>query len=112
MRASQDLGQIPLPCIFYSRLKNFATAQVLQGPEVVPQVLDRLDVVLLLCCKDGVESLQLDRKKQRIAIEANSSAIVHMYTRLSTRFQYIMQNCIWSCMPVADSSQLEYSNCK
>lgn len=84
MRASQDLGQIFLPCVFYSRLKEFPIIKVLQGPEVVPQVLDRLHVVLLLCCKNGVKGLQLDGKKQRIAIEADLSAFVAMCVCLST----------------------------
>lgn len=76
MRASQDLSQVFLPCVFYSRLKELPIVQVLQGPKVVPQVLDRLHMILLLCCKDGVKGLQLDGKKQRIETEVNLSAFV------------------------------------
>jgi len=61
-----DFRQIFLPCIFYSRLKNLSIVQVLQGPEVVPQVLNRLDMVLLFRCKDGVKSIQLVGKRKRI----------------------------------------------
>ena len=75
MRASQDFSQIFLPCIFHSRLEDFPIVQHLKGSEVVPQVLHRLDVVLLLCCKDGVKGLQLGGKKHIIAIIEKCSAI-------------------------------------
>lgn len=116
MRASQDLGQIFLPRIFYGRLKKFPIVEVLQGSEVVPQVLDRLHVVLLLCCKNGVKRLQLDRKKQRPTIEANLSAFVTVYVRV---FEYVCaeynmsyRTCICSHLPAADCSQTEHSICK
>lgn len=44
-----DICQIFLPRVFHSRLKDLPVVQVLCGSEVVPQVLNRLDMVLLLC---------------------------------------------------------------
>lgn len=69
MRAFQTCSQIPLPCIFYSRLINFPIVQILQVPEVVPQVVHRLYVVLLLCCKNVVEELQLHGKRKKMAAQ-------------------------------------------
>ena len=52
-------GHVRLPGVLHGRLVDHAVAQLLQRPEVVPQVLHRLDVVLLLRGEDGVEGLQL-----------------------------------------------------
>jgi hypothetical protein len=41
-----------------------AVVKALQGSEVAPQVLHRLDVVLLLRGEDGVEGLQLGSSEE------------------------------------------------
>lgn len=51
--------QVFVPRVLHGRLEDLPAVQVLRRPEVVPQVLHRLDVVLLLRGQDGVEGLQL-----------------------------------------------------
>lgn len=65
VRGSQDFRQIILPRILHSRLKDLSVVLILQRPKVVPQVLDRLDMILLLRCKDGIKRLQLEETKEK-----------------------------------------------
>lgn len=59
VRIFRHVRQVSVPRVFHGRLEDLPAVQVLRGPEVVPQVLDGLDVVLLLGGEDGVEGLQL-----------------------------------------------------
>lgn len=63
MRVLRHVRQVFVPRVFHGRLEDLPAVQVLRGSEVVPQVLDRLDVVLLLSGQDGVEGLQLPHKQ-------------------------------------------------
>lgn len=63
--AAQHLGGILLPRVLHRRFKDDSVVKLLQGTEVVPQVLYGFDVILLLCGKDGGEGLQLGRERER-----------------------------------------------
>lgn len=63
MRVFHHVRQVPVPRVLHGRLEDLPAVQVLRGSEVVPQVLDGLDVVLLLGGQDGVEGLQLKPQK-------------------------------------------------
>lgn len=63
MRTSDHLRYVLLPGVFNGWFENFPIVEVLCGSEVVPQVLYRLDVVLLFRGKDGIKGFQLKTRK-------------------------------------------------
>lgn len=58
-RIFQDVCHILAPSILHSRLRHLPVVQALLRSEVIPQVLHRLDMVLLFSGEDGVEGFQL-----------------------------------------------------
>lgn len=79
MRVFRHVRQVFVPRVFHGRLEDLPAVQVLRGSEVVPQVLDGLDVVLLLGGQDGVEGLQLPQKRRmrtsRVKRKAGGGAV-------------------------------------
>lgn len=63
VRAAQRLRQVLLPRVLDGGLEDLPAVQVLHRPEVVPQVVDGLDVVLLLRRKDGVKRIELQSEE-------------------------------------------------
>lgn len=63
MGVFRHVRQVLVPGVLHGRLEDLPAVQALRRSEVVPQVLDGLDVVLLLGGQDGVEGLQLPHKR-------------------------------------------------